>query len=146
MLLQAQHDSIRLQADQSVEISASQEHLTLAAQKHITLLCGGAYLTLKDGNIELGMPGTFTVKAGQHSLVGPAHASAVFDTWEDSRYDERVRVTRNGKPVPNYRYALVRADGARQEGVTDGDGWAQLQRGLVAEGYEFQLLGPSDAP
>lgn len=134
MLLQAQHNSIRLEADQSVEIAASKEHVLITANEHITLMCGGAYLTLKGGNIELGMPGTFTVKAGKHSLVGPAHASTAFNTWSKAPFDERVRVVRGGKPLPNYRYALIHSDGARVEGVTDMDGWAALQQGLTAGG------------
>ncbi|HEJ3753083.1 TPA: DUF2345 domain-containing protein, partial [Pseudomonas aeruginosa] len=63
MLLQAQKNDIRLEAEQSVEVSASQQHVLVTAKEHITLMCGGAYLTLKGGNIELGMPGNFVVKA-----------------------------------------------------------------------------------
>ncbi|MBV4460113.1 type VI secretion system tip protein VgrG [Pseudomonas sp. COR58] len=144
MLLQAQQDTIRVEADQSVEISASNQHVVVSAKEHITLTCAGAYLTLKGGNIELGMPGNFTVKAAKHSLVGPAHASTTFNTWEQTPFNERVRVVRNGNPLPNYRYAMTRADGARIEGVTDGDGWAALQQGLTTEGYEFHLLGPAE--
>jgi len=144
MLLQAQKDTIRLEADQSVEISAGNQHVVLSAKEHITLTCAGAYLTLKGGNIELGMPGNFIVKAGKHSLVGPAHASTTFNTWAQTPFNERVRVVRNGNPLPNYRYAMTRADGARVEGVTDGDGWAALQQGLTTEGYEFHLLGPAE--
>ncbi|WP_248741308.1 MULTISPECIES: type VI secretion system Vgr family protein [unclassified Pseudomonas] len=144
MLLQAQKDTIRLEADQSVEISAGNQHVVLSAKEHITLTCAGAYLTLKGGNIELGMPGNFIVKAGKHSLVGPAHASTTFNTWAQTPFNERVRVVRNGSPLPNYRYAMTRADGARVEGVTDGDGWAALQQGLTTEGYEFHLLGPAE--
>ncbi|AZC32291.1 type VI secretion system Vgr family protein [Pseudomonas chlororaphis] len=144
MLLQAQKNNIRLEADQSVEVSASNQHVLISAKEHITLMCGGAYLTLKGGNIELGMPGNFTVKAAKHSLVGPAHASTTFNTWSQTPFNERVRVVRNGKPLPNYRYALTRSDGARLEGITDGDGWAEMQQSLTTEGYEFHLLGPGE--
>ncbi|KRC80479.1 hypothetical protein ASE30_23845, partial [Achromobacter sp. Root83] len=134
---------IRLQADRSVELSASNEHVLVSADKHITLLCGGAYIKIAGGNIELGMPGKFTVKAGSHNLEGPSYASVEANSWSHSDFDERVRVVRNGEPVPNYRYAIVHADGARIEGVTDGDGWAELQRGLTVAGYSFHLLGPN---
>lgn len=144
MLLQAQKNNISLEADQSVEISASTQHVVISAKEHITLTCGGAYLTLKGGNIELGMPGNFIVKSAKHSFIAPAHASTVFNTWAQTPFNERVRVVRNGTPLPNYRYALTRSDGARVEGVTDGDGWAAMQQGLTTEGYEFHLLGPSE--
>ncbi|HGM4444411.1 TPA: DUF2345 domain-containing protein, partial [Pseudomonas aeruginosa] len=144
MLLQAQKNDIRLEAEQSVEVSASQQHVLVTAKEHITLMCGGAYLTLKGGNIELGMPGNFVVKAAKHSHVGPAYASTAFNSWSGAPFDQRVRVVRGGRPLPNYRYALVYSDGARVEGVTDKDGWTALQQGLTSEGYEIELLGPAE--
>ena len=101
------------------------------------------YLTLKGGNIELGMPGNFVVKAAKHSHVGPAYASTAFNSGPEHRsisaYVLCVEVDR-----PNYRYALVYSDGARVEGVTDKDGWTALQQGLTSEGYEIELLGPAE--
>ncbi|MFB4253206.1 type VI secretion system tip protein VgrG, partial [Pseudomonas idahonensis] len=91
----------------------------------------------------LGMPGEFIVKAAKHIMVGPTHASTTFNSWTQAPFNERVRVMRNGRPLPNYRYALTRNDGARLEGITDGDGWAEMQQSLTTEGYEFHLLGPN---
>ncbi|WP_454727398.1 MULTISPECIES: type VI secretion system Vgr family protein [Cupriavidus] len=76
LLLQAQHNTVRVEADRSVEIGASQDHILVAGKKHITLVCGGAYIKIADGNIEMGMPGQFTVKAAKHNLVGPAGMGA----------------------------------------------------------------------
>ncbi|MDF3837282.1 DUF2345 domain-containing protein, partial [Cupriavidus basilensis] len=72
MLLQAQHNVMRLEADRSVDVTSSESHVIVAAKEHITLLCGGVYIKLQGGNIELGMPGTFTAKAGSHNFIGPA--------------------------------------------------------------------------
>ena len=144
LLLQAQHNHIRIQADQSAEITSSKQHVLIAAEKHITLLCGGAYIKMADGNIELGMPGTLTVKAAKHDFVGPGYASIEANSWPQSTFDERVRIVRNGTPVANYRYAIIRKDGAQMEGITDADGWADLQRGLTMEPYDFVLLGPAE--
>jgi type VI secretion system secreted protein VgrG len=71
LTLQAQTQAIRLQADQSVEISASKEHVLVTADKHITLMCGGGYIKLEGGNIDVVMPGTFTVKAAEVDFKGP---------------------------------------------------------------------------
>ncbi|WP_251827320.1 DUF2345 domain-containing protein, partial [Pseudomonas aeruginosa] len=38
MLLQAQKNDIRLEAEQSVEVSASQQHVLVTAKEHITLM------------------------------------------------------------------------------------------------------------
>lgn len=64
MLLQTQQQGIRLEADQSVEVTAGKAHIQLAAAKQITLLCGGAAVTLADGNVDVVCPGTFRVRAG----------------------------------------------------------------------------------
>jgi len=142
--IQAQHNGIKVQAEQSVELSSSQQHITMAAKEHITLLCGGAYLRMADGNIELGMPGSFTVKAASHEFLGPVYASTEFNTWPQSEFDERVRLVQRGKPLPHHLYEIIRTDGARLTGVTDADGWAEVQQGVSIEACEFRIIGPME--
>ena len=72
LALQAHLQSIRIEADQNVDISAGKQNVTISADNAITLLCGGAYIKMEGGNIEMGMPGNFTVKAASHSFIGPA--------------------------------------------------------------------------
>jgi uncharacterized protein (DUF2345 family) len=43
----------------------------VTADKHITLMCGGGYIKLEGGNIDVVMPGTFTVKAAEVDFKGP---------------------------------------------------------------------------
>ena len=141
LLLQAQHNSIQVQADQSVEISASQQHVLVAADKHITLLCGGAYIKMQGGNIELGMPGNFTVKAANTYFIGPSNAATELNSWPGTSFNERFQTfLTNGEPIRNRAYALVRKDGARFEGRTDGDGFVTLQQGMSLEGLVLEWL------
>ncbi|WP_017256571.1 DUF2345 domain-containing protein [Pseudomonas tolaasii] len=141
LLLQAQHNSIQVQADQSVEISASQQHILVAADKHITLLCGGAYIKMQGGNIELGMPGNFTVKAANTYFIGPSNAATELNSWPGTSFNERFQTfLTNGEPIRNRAYALVRKDGARFEGRTDGDGFVTLQQGMSLEGLVLEWL------
>ncbi|KRP59176.1 type VI secretion system Vgr family protein [Pseudomonas trivialis] len=145
LLLQAQHNSIQVQADQSVEISASQQHVLVAADKHITLLCGGAYIKMQGGNIELGMPGDFTVKAANTRFLQPSHASAHFNSWPATSFNERFQTFfSNGHPIRNRAYALVRKDGARIEGRSDGEGFVTLQQGMTLEGLVLEWLENGD--
>ncbi|NMG37421.1 DUF2345 domain-containing protein, partial [Azoarcus sp. TTM-91] len=92
LLLQAQHNSLRVEADQSVEISASQQHVQVAAREHITLLCGGAYIRIAGGNIELGMPGSLIVKAGKHRFTGPAYRSPELNAWSLDLFEKMPRI------------------------------------------------------
>ena len=141
LLLQAQHNSARLEADQSVEISASNEHILVKAQEHITLLCGGAYLKMQGGNIELGMPGNFIVKAANHTHVGGAHASALFNEWSNAPFDDSyiVRDERTGKVLANTPVELLRSDGALLKLTTDAQGRLPKQKDLRMDAVELRL-------
>ena len=141
LLLQAQHNSIQVQADQSVEISASQQHVLVAADKHITLLCGGAYIKMQGGNIELGMPGNFTVKAANKYFIDPSNVATELNSWPSTAFNERFQTFfTDGNPIRNRAYALLRKDGARFEGRTDAQGFVTLQQGMTLEGLVLEWL------
>ncbi|MEX5593695.1 type VI secretion system Vgr family protein [Pseudomonas orientalis] len=145
LLLQAQHNSIQVQADQSVEISASQQHVLVAADKHITLLCGGAYIKMQGGHIEMGMPGNFTVKAANKYFIDPSNAATQLNSWPSTSFNERFQPFFNGRPMRNRAYALIRKDGARLEGRTDGKGYVTLQQGMTLEGLTLEWLENGDS-
>lgn len=128
MLLQAQKNNIRLEADQSIEVSAINQHVLISASEHITLMCGGAYLTLKDGNIELGMPGNFTVKAANHSLVSAANLAAELPKFKVGDTQRRfvLKQIDGQTPMPNVPYSITMAGGEVVEGVTDAQGATQV--------------------
>ena len=55
--LQAQNGPLQLHALENLDISSSSGKIAIAAQEELTLLCGGAYLRLKqDGTVEIGAP------------------------------------------------------------------------------------------
>ncbi|MFG0685246.1 type VI secretion system Vgr family protein [Pseudomonas sp. WSY_20] len=146
VLVQAQHNSIKVQAEQSIELSASQQYVQIDAGTHITLLCGGAYLKMEGGNIELGMPGSFIVKAANHQQEGPGQLSRTVNTWPHAKFDDKFQVLLyDGKPAANYAYVITRADGATIEGVTDSQGMVDVQRGLSMESLSLEILEPNDA-
>jgi len=128
ILLQAQHNAIRIQADQSAELTSSKQHVLIAADKHITLLCGGAYIKMADGNIELGMPGAFTVKAAQHAFSGPTGRSAELPAFTSpdvtsGDYTGRFRMRKTDeRTFERYRYRIMTGATLLQEGVTDHNG------------------------
>ncbi|MEL1266429.1 type VI secretion system tip protein VgrG, partial [Pseudoxanthomonas putridarboris] len=138
--LQAQHGEVQVEALKAVRVSAVEGTITLNAKQRLTLLCGGAYLTLEGGNIELGCPGTFTVKAKTQFSDG-ASVSEAMNGWKDADFNELFKaVLPDGTPARNRRYELIRGDGARIPGVTDGDGRISLQQGLSPEGLSIQWL------
>ncbi|MFC4492043.1 DUF2345 domain-containing protein, partial [Chromobacterium aquaticum] len=68
--LQAQNGPLQLHALENLDISSSSGKIAIAAQEELTLLCGGAYLRLKqDGSVEIGSPGNHTVRALNWALL-----------------------------------------------------------------------------
>ena len=144
--LQAQNNQIRIRSRDQLKLVSANAEVDLAAGKAVHLATsGGASLTIEDGNIVISCPGEIKVHAGKHSFSGPTQLSREMNSWPETRFDEKFRlVHRNGQPASNYRYEIVRADGARIQGVTDADGWTQLQKGVSMDELQVRLLGSAD--
>ncbi|CAN5861942.1 hypothetical protein BH11PSE12_BH11PSE12_32860 [soil metagenome] len=70
--MQAQSDTIHLQAKDQIDILSSHAHIDWAAAKSISIsTAGGANITLEGGNITVQCPGKITVQAGRKSFWGP---------------------------------------------------------------------------
>ncbi|MBH3346383.1 DUF2345 domain-containing protein, partial [Pseudomonas parafulva] len=128
VLVQAQHNGIRVQADQSIEVSASQQHVVVSAKEHVTLLAGGAYIRLAGGNIEFGMPGNFTVKAATHDLTGPGGKDwklPIFKSPQTLAGDfagSYTLVKDDERPFEGYRYQIMAGSSLLVEGLTGPNG------------------------
>ncbi|SIT07910.1 type VI secretion system secreted protein VgrG [Achromobacter sp. MFA1 R4] len=147
MVLQAHQKSVRIEADQSVDMSASKQGITISAQKNITMLCGGAYIKMADGNIEMGMPGAFMVKAGSHAFSGPAQQSPRFPDFPVGTISPNGRTMRftlgalpshladyGGEPYTLY------ADGVPfSQGLLDEGGSARWEHQEGVSRYQVEL-------
>ena len=69
--LQAQSDAIELTAQRGVKVVSATESVEMAGKSEILLTSGGAYIRIKDGNIEIHAPGTVDVKGAQRVFAGP---------------------------------------------------------------------------
>jgi type VI secretion system secreted protein VgrG len=70
--IQAHSDNIEVTAQKSAKIISATENIEAAAKQEILLTSGGAYIRIKDGNIEIHAPGKIDIKGAQHSFAGPA--------------------------------------------------------------------------
>jgi type VI secretion system secreted protein VgrG len=82
--IQAHSDNIELTAQKSVKLVSATEQIQAIAKGEILLTSGGAYIRLKDGNIEIHAPGNIDVKGAQHSFNGPTRIDEKFPSWNDS--------------------------------------------------------------
>ncbi|WP_175867528.1 type VI secretion system Vgr family protein [Burkholderia contaminans] len=69
--IRAHTDDIELTAQKAVKVMSATQTVDVAAKQEILLTSGGAYIRIKDGNIELHAPGKIDVKGAQHNFSGP---------------------------------------------------------------------------
>jgi len=134
--MQAQSDDIEIAADKSIVLSAVENHVLVTAKEHITLTCGGAYIKLQGGNIEIGGPGTFTVKAASHSMEGPASMNADSPAFPKGQFERKFALVRtlDGKPRADCRYRITKRNGEVVEGRTNAQGETSL---LTSDQYDL---------
>src|SRR5471032_47857 len=80
---------------------ASGKKMTVTAQDELVLICGGAYIKLKGGNVEIGGPGKLLVKNGGIVKQGSASMQSAMKSFEPEQFNEGFVVTHplNGKPL-----------------------------------------------
>ena len=70
--IQAQSDTLKVQARNEVNVISANAHIDWAAAKSISLsTAGGANITIDGGNIVVQCPGKITIHAGKKSFLGP---------------------------------------------------------------------------
>ncbi len=143
--VQAQSDSIEITGDDSLTVISSDDRIFANAKDHITFACGGAYIKIANGNIDIHCPATASFKAGDYKIEGPTSLSRAMNTWPQGNFDEELvlRWPFDNQPVKNRRFEILRDDGSKIRGKTDGEGKAGLQKSLFVEGINLKLL-PED--
>ena len=125
-LMQSQHDDMQIDSAKDIKVTAGKRLIIMAEEEVTLMVSGGAYLTLKGGNVEVGGPGPMTIKTDGHHWNGPASASTELPTFgagDFGRVPQLVRAT-DGKPVEGVKVFIERAGESPINGVTDGDGKA----------------------
>jgi type VI secretion system secreted protein VgrG len=127
-IIQAQQDDIQIAADQSVSITASHNHVLVAADKHITLMCGGAYIKIAGGNIEIHAPGKIDMKAAHYDMFGPTSSSAMLPKFDkgDTGRKFKLLFTNSTQAIANRAYTISMKDGKTITGKTDAKGLTDL--------------------
>jgi len=85
--LQAQSGNIEITADKNVRLYGSKQKVSMAATQEALFMCGGAYIRLKDGNIEIHAPGKVCVKSDGQSFTGPAKMKVDMPQFSDSSFE-----------------------------------------------------------
>ena len=124
--IQAQSDNIEVTAQKSLKLLSAMEKVEVVAKQDILLTSGGAYIRIKDGNIEIHAPGKIDIKGSSHSFAGPTSLSSKPPTLPSGEgpYNEQFKIhdKHTGDPAPYVRYRVETAEGKVFEGMTDEQG------------------------
>ncbi|WP_145525608.1 DUF2345 domain-containing protein [Yersinia rohdei] len=121
--VQAQSDAILATAQKDIEIRSAEGKVEISANSELVLTCGGAYIKLSGGNIELGCPGNILLKSANVQKMGAASlnvAPKVFPRGFGGSYaftDEKT-----GEVLPFTRYQITTSAGDVYSGTTDIEG------------------------
>ena len=123
--LQSQSDDTLVDSAKNIKLTAAGGQLAgMASDQVVFMTSGGAYLKLHDGNIELGCPGSFSVKAANHSWSGAASVSTDMPKFKKSRLGRVPKLVRptDGQPLSGYAGEVRQASGALIKGQSDSAG------------------------
>ncbi|CAG9202174.1 VgrG protein [Paraburkholderia caribensis] len=173
--VQAHSDNVELTAQKSVKLLSATQNIEAAAQQEILLTSGGAYIRIKDGNIQIHAPGTIDIKGSTHQFSGPTQQSYPLQSMllpaDMQRYSNKVDMSgldaiaqQDGVSHAwgNTPYYVTNAAGTvLTSGVTDSVGqgsrfftresedvhvWMEKDEWLSSEEIEAESGAPDTAP
>ncbi|KUZ65415.1 type VI secretion protein ImpA [Burkholderia ubonensis] len=125
--IQAQNDNIEMLAQKTVKLLSATATLEGVAKQEILLTSGGAYIRIKDGNIEIHAPGKVDVKGGEHAFSGPTSLHKTFK-MEGKKADMRIRYVDADGNVPHGEpIKFTTEDGTEHSVALDAEGKAELK-------------------
>ncbi|MBN4832542.1 type VI secretion system Vgr family protein [Enterobacter hormaechei] len=140
--IQAQGGALTTWSTQDTHISSGRK-LVITAQDELTLICGGGYIKIKGGNVEIGGPGKLLVKNQGISKQGSGNMQGVMKSFEPGSFDEKFKLTHSltQEPLANQRYRIKFPDGKLIEGITSETGETSLMQSQVIDDMEVIWLG-----
>jgi type VI secretion system secreted protein VgrG len=121
--VQAQSDGIELRAHKGVKIISTEDAIEIAAKREILLTCGGAYIRIKDGDIEIHAPRKIDVKGRDRVFSGPAQVDYRLPALPTSKYSAAMQyLYHDDEPVQGAPFKATLADGSVREGALDDAG------------------------
>lgn len=144
--IEAQSGNMKIAAQEKFHIYNLNDLLKIESGKGILITCGGGYIKIQDGNIEVVCPGLLKLKGAQTQVIsGGSMAAELGDLPSmDMEYNERfVLKDRLGQAMPNMKYKIETEDGKVIEGVTDTDGHTEDVNSLSMNKAKLTVLGPA---
>ncbi|MFM0295025.1 type VI secretion system Vgr family protein [Paraburkholderia sp. RL17-383-BIF-A] len=142
--VQAHADNIEMTAQKTLKLISATDAIQAAAKQEILVTSSGAYIRIKDGNIEIHAPGKIDIKGAQHSFSGPTRMDVNSPTFRDMP-TQRLMVNTVASPsattvIPEGMPYKLFADGALvKQGVIDSTGQLPIDHHVTTQQYKLEL-------
>ncbi|MEA3883690.1 DUF2345 domain-containing protein, partial [Enterobacter hormaechei] len=116
--------------------------IVITAQDELTLICGGGYIKIKGGNVEIGGPGKLPIKNAGIRKADIGSMQGVMKSFEPSTFDEKfvIRNALTKEPIPGKAYKITMPDGSVVSGITDASGATSLNSSDVIGNMIISLV------
>ncbi|WP_336242055.1 DUF2345 domain-containing protein [Enterobacter cloacae] len=116
---------------------------SLTAQDELMLICGGGYIKISGGNVEVGGPGKLLVKSTGIRKAGTGSMQGVMKSFEPECFDEKfiIRNTLTQEPRPGKAYKITMPNGSVVTGITDSQGATTLNSSDMIDDMVIPLTG-----
>ncbi|MBY5093601.1 type VI secretion system tip protein VgrG [Citrobacter sp. Cpo032] len=139
--IQAQDDGIDTVAKKDITITSVEGKVLVTAADELVLNCGGAYIKLSGGNVEIGCPKNILLKsisvqklmAADYDLPKPELPKGFNDFFIAKDED-------SGEIMPFVPYRIKTGEGNVHEGVTDAEGKTITVYTAQPESLDIELL------
>ena len=126
-------------AQSDIKIESVDGRVHISAEKELVLDCGGAFIRLKDGDIELGAPGNIYLKAAHVQKLGPASLDTPTIPLPGGYSGEYVLKDEAQAPIAFARYRITTEQGEVFTGVTDKEGRTMRAHTLLPGGLKIEF-------
>lgn len=146
--LTAQKGEINAVANQNINLTSSQGKIVLNAQDELLLMCGGAGIRLKNGEIELIAPHSVRVKAPAVDYMAKASLDHLKPSFAEGELAQQFRLHAPDDPdhiLKGQRFRLHKK-GEVVEGITDDNGESLLLNTSELDTWSLELVHEIEVP
>lgn len=139
--IQAQGGNITTWSTEDTHISSGRK-MVITAQDELTLICGGGYIKITGGSVEIGGSGKLLIKNSGIKKAGAGSMQGIMRPFEPSTFDEKfiIRNALTKEPLPGRAYKITMPDGSVVSGVTDDSGATSLNSSDVIDNMNISLV------
>ncbi|MFB0713858.1 DUF2345 domain-containing protein, partial [Buttiauxella noackiae] len=139
--IQAQDDNIEAVAKKDITVTSVEGRMEITAATELVVNCGGAYIKLSGGNIELGCPGNILLKSTNVQKMGPADYDVEKPELPKGFVENFIaRSEDDGEIMPFTLYRITTGEGQIYEGRTDAEGKTIDVYTSLPKALKIQLL------